>query len=151
MVFIIDELDRCRPTFAIELLERVKHIFDIPNMVFVLGINRDEICKSFQSIYGDIDATVYLQRFFDMEFTLPEVDSATFGSHLMRKYELGAFFGALNKKLKNQLYNQLHTEDFGVFDQLFPCVLGPFGSIPSRNRPLREVNRSGWQELGGRP
>ena len=34
LVFIIDELDRCRPTFAIELLERVKHIFDIPNMVF---------------------------------------------------------------------------------------------------------------------
>ena len=46
LIFIIDELDRCRPTFAIELLERVKHIFDVPNMVFVLGINRDELCKS---------------------------------------------------------------------------------------------------------
>ena len=44
LVFIIDELDRCRPTFAIELLERVKHIFDVSNMVFVLGINRDELC-----------------------------------------------------------------------------------------------------------
>ena len=41
---IIDELDRCRPTFAIELLERVKHIFDVPNMV-VLGINRDELAR----------------------------------------------------------------------------------------------------------
>ena len=32
LVFIIDELDRCRPTFAIELMERVKHIFDVPEL-----------------------------------------------------------------------------------------------------------------------
>ena len=43
LVFIIDELDRCRPTFSIELLERVKHIFDVPGMVFVFGVNRDEL------------------------------------------------------------------------------------------------------------
>ena len=78
MVFIIDELDRCRPTFAIELLERVKHIFDVPNLVFVFGVNRDELCKSLQSVYGAIDSDVYLRRFFDMEFTLPEVDSGEF-------------------------------------------------------------------------
>ena len=64
LVFIIDELDRCRPTFAIELLERVKHIFDIPNMVFVFGINHDELCKSLKSIYGDIEADVYLRPLF---------------------------------------------------------------------------------------
>ena len=77
LVFIIDELDRCRPTFAIELLERVKHIFDVPNMVFVFGVNRSELCSSLQSIYGEIDADIYLRRFFDMEFTLPEVSAET--------------------------------------------------------------------------
>ena len=56
LVFIIDELDRCRPPFAIELLERVKHIFDVPGLVFVFGVNRREICKSLQSVYGEIDA-----------------------------------------------------------------------------------------------
>ena len=60
LIFIVDELDRCRPTLAIELLERVKHIFDVPDMVFVFGINCDELCKSLESIYGEIDATVYL-------------------------------------------------------------------------------------------
>ena len=49
LVFIIDELDRCRPTFAIELLERVKHIFDVPNIVFVFGINRSELVKALDS------------------------------------------------------------------------------------------------------
>ena len=63
LVFVIDELDRCRPTFSIELLERVKHIFDVPGMVFVFGVNRNELCSSIKSIYGEIDADVYLRRF----------------------------------------------------------------------------------------
>ncbi len=92
MVFIIDELDRCRPTFAIELLERVKHIFDVPNIVFAFGINRDELCLSLQSVYGEIDADVYLRRFFDMEFTLSEVKSEVFCRHLIDRFELSEHF-----------------------------------------------------------
>ena len=92
LVFIIDELDRCRPTFAVELLERIKHIFDVPNVVFVFGINRDELCKSLESIYGAIDATVYLRRFFDMEFRLPEADTKGFCSNIMSRFGLHEFF-----------------------------------------------------------
>ena len=88
LVFIVDELDRCRPTFAIELLERVKHIFDVPNIVFVFGLNRDELCKSLTSVYGDIDADVYLRRFFEFEFNLPEAGSEQFARTLMDKYDL---------------------------------------------------------------
>ena len=88
LVFIVDELDRCRPTFAIELLERVKHIFDVPNIVFVFGLNRDELCKSLTSVYGEIDADVYLRRFFDFEFNLPEADSREFAVNLMTKFGL---------------------------------------------------------------
>ena len=120
LVFIIDELDRCRPTFAIELLERVKHIFDIPNMVFVFGVNRDELCSSLQSIYGAIDADVYLRRFFDMEFTLPEVDSEKFGRHLMQRLGLGEFFGELSKNASNGV----HSEEFGVLVNYFPGLWG---------------------------
>ncbi len=91
LVFIIDELDRCRPTFAIELLERVKHIFDVPNIVFVFGINREELVKSLESVYGEIDAGTYLRRFFDLEFTLPEPDPPEFCEYLFARYELGTF------------------------------------------------------------
>ncbi|MXY21420.1 MAG: hypothetical protein F4Y49_08805 [Dehalococcoidia bacterium] len=92
LVFIIDELDRCRPTFAIELLERVKHIFDIPNLVFVFGINRDELSSSLRSVYGDIDADVYLRRFFDMEFVLPVAPVASFCRYLMDQFGLREHF-----------------------------------------------------------
>ncbi len=86
LVFIIDELDRCRPTFSIELLERVKHIFDVPHTVFVFGLNRDELCKTLSSIYGEINTDVYLRRFFDFEFNLPEVGSQDFATHLMGEF-----------------------------------------------------------------
>ena len=92
LVFIIDELDRCKPTFAIELLERVKHIFDVPNLVFAFGINRKELCATLESVYGEIDASVYLRRFFDMEFRLPEPDTVQFGKYLMARYGLDAVF-----------------------------------------------------------
>ena len=105
LVFIIDELDRCRPTFAIELLERVKHIFGVPNMVFVCGINREELCNSLQSIYGEIEADVYLRRFFDMEFTLPEADVEAFCRHLFEKFELREFFTRLSKESHHQIHH----------------------------------------------
>ena len=97
LVFIIDELDRCRPTFAIELLERVKHIFDVPYLVFVFGINRDELCKSLSSIYGEINTDVYLRRFFDFGFQLQEVESQAFVEHLIDKFQLGEAFRSLDK------------------------------------------------------
>jgi hypothetical protein len=52
LVFFIDELDRCRPTFAIELLERIKHLFDIPNIIFVLSIDKQQLEASTAAVYG---------------------------------------------------------------------------------------------------
>ena len=92
LVFIIDELDRCRPTFAIELMERVKHIFEVPNLLFIFGINRGEMVKSLKSVYGDIDGDTYLDRFFDLELSLPPADLAQFTRHLIDTYRLPAFF-----------------------------------------------------------
>lgn len=123
LVSIIDELDRCRPTFAIELLERVKHIFDIPNMVFVFGINRDELCKSLESIYGEIDATVYLRRFFDMEFTLPGVNSEKFCESLMEKYRFREFFQSLSQTANLRI----HRENYECIATGIPALCGQLG------------------------
>ncbi len=91
LVFIIDELDRCRPAYAVQCLERVKHIMDIPGVVFVLGINRDELCKVVQYTNGQIDASTYLQRFFDFEFNLPEADPNKFCWREMDETGVGGF------------------------------------------------------------
>ena len=123
VVFIIDELDRCRPTFAIELLERVKHIFDVPNMVFVFGVNRSELCSSLQSIYGEIDADIYLRRFFDMEFALPAVDAEPFCKQLMDRFELRALFASLAENASSPI----HHQDFGELYNGIPVFWSRFG------------------------
>ena len=109
LVFIVDELDRCRPTFAIELLERVKHLFDVPHLVFVFGLNRDELCKSLSSVYGDINSDVYLRRFFDFEFQLSEVDSGGFATHLLDKFQIGQVFEGLSARSGNP--SHMHDYD----------------------------------------
>ena len=67
LVFIIDELDRCRPDFAIRLIERIKHFFDIPKIVFVLVMNKPQLLQSVKSFYG-YDSEMngdYLEKFVD--------------------------------------------------------------------------------------
>ena len=103
LVFIIDELDRCRPTFAIELLERVKHIFDVPNIVFVLGINRDELCNSLKAVYGEIEADTYLRRFFDLGFNLPAVNSTEFTIHLLQQYGITEYSSAIKEGTEDSI------------------------------------------------
>ncbi len=123
LVFIIDELDRCRPTFAIELLERVKHIFEVPNVVFVFGINRRELEKSLKSIYGDIDASVYLRRFFELEFPLPDADPGKFCAYLVQVYRLDEFF----RQLRPSNDSNVHVEEFRTASNVLPLVFGQMG------------------------
>ena len=73
LVVIIDELDRCRPTYAIETLEIAKHLFNVDGIVFVLAINISEMAHSIKSLYGSgFDAEGYLRRFIDLDYRLPE-------------------------------------------------------------------------------
>ncbi len=83
LIFIIDELDRCRPTFAIEVLERIKHLFNIPGIIFVLGMNRTELEKSIKHVYGHINSKEYLRRFYDIDLTLSAPKSFDYGRYLV--------------------------------------------------------------------
>ena len=71
LVIMIDELDRCRPNYAIELLEAAKHLFSVDHVVFVLAINREQLAHSIKAVYGSgFDSDEYLRRFFDVDFRL---------------------------------------------------------------------------------
>lgn len=68
---IIDELDRCRPTYAVETLEAVKHIFDIPGVFFIIATDTEQLQHAIKVVYGSgFDAQTYLSRFFDSRFSL---------------------------------------------------------------------------------
>lgn len=69
---LIDELDRCRPNYAIDLIECVKHFFDTRKFVFVIATDTDQLQHSIKAIYGEgFDAHSYLSRFFHKAVTLP--------------------------------------------------------------------------------
>ncbi|MCK8094694.1 P-loop NTPase fold protein [Pseudoalteromonas sp. 1CM17D] len=71
-IFIfIDELDRCRPSYAVEMLEAIKHIFNVKGIVFVVATDTDQLQHTIKSIYGEgFDAKVYLGRFFNSRYSL---------------------------------------------------------------------------------
>lgn len=73
VIFIIDELDRCNPNYAVKTLERIKHLFSVKNVVYVLAIDREQFCHSIRGYYGSekIDADDYLRRFIDIQYSLP--------------------------------------------------------------------------------
>lgn len=74
-IFIIDELDRARPDYALDLLEKVKHLFSVEGVIFLLVMNRNQFEKSIIQRYGDIDARTYLNKFINYWLTLPKVRS----------------------------------------------------------------------------
>ncbi|WP_283673068.1 KAP family P-loop NTPase fold protein [Butyricicoccus sp. Marseille-Q5471] len=75
LIVIVDELDRCKPLFAIQTLEIVKHFLDIKDIVFVFAVDLSQLSQSIKAIYGSgLDATGYLCKFFDYITKFPQPD-----------------------------------------------------------------------------
>ncbi|MBE3289728.1 P-loop NTPase fold protein, partial [Enterobacter cloacae complex sp. P31C] len=76
LIFIIDELDRARPNYSLELLERIKHVFNTKNIYFILSTDKEQFIKVIQKTYGSIDASMYLNKFIHLWVSLPKDDNA---------------------------------------------------------------------------
>ena len=91
IVVVIDELDRCRPPYAIELLEVAKHLFGVDHVVFVLALHRAQLARSIKAVYGDeFESEEYLRRFFDVDYRLPEPDRGNFIQSLIEDTQVSA-------------------------------------------------------------
>lgn len=89
MYILVDELDRCRPTYAIELLENIKHIFNADDIFFIVATNQSELSHSIKAVYGScFDANNYLKRFFNQEYKLKVTNRLDYIRHLCGKYNL---------------------------------------------------------------
>ena len=72
LVIIVDELDRCKPDFAVRLLEQIKHYFSDDRITFVFATNLLELQHTISKYYGNgFDSCRYLDRFFDLRTELP--------------------------------------------------------------------------------
>lgn len=87
IIFFVDELDRCRPNYAVKLLETIKHLFTVPNIIFVLSIDKEQLGYAIQGVYGSskIDSDEYLRRFIDVEYSLPKINTENFIKLLLKE------------------------------------------------------------------
>jgi len=73
IILFIDELDRCRPDYAVDMLEVIKHVFDVENVKVVLVTNTKQLRAAINHRYGmEVDAQKYLDKFLKYRFALPD-------------------------------------------------------------------------------
>jgi hypothetical protein len=98
LVFFIDEMDRCRPTYAIELLERIKHFFDVEGIVFILAMDKTQLGHSIRSVYGTgIDVDGYLRRFIDLEYRFPPLKLEKFITLQVSQFKISEILQKLHQ------------------------------------------------------
>lgn len=72
IILLIDELDRCRPDFAVMMLETIKHVFDVKNVQIVLITNAEQLKATIKHSYGsETNSQDYLYKFFKYQIKLP--------------------------------------------------------------------------------
>lgn len=94
----IDELDRCNPHYSVLVLERIKHIFSVPGIIFVLSVDKKQFGNAIRGYYGSnlIDANEYLRRFIDLDLNLPPISSKQFFDYLYKSFNIKDIFSKRN-------------------------------------------------------
>lgn len=100
LIFIVDELDRCRPNYSVEVLEQIKHFFSVSGIVFVLSIDKKHLGSAVKGYYGSeqIDSNEYLRRFIDMEYSIPIPQTNLFVEYLYDYYKFNDFFSSVERR-----------------------------------------------------
>lgn len=103
----IDELDRCRPNYALRLLEGIKHVLNARGICFVLATNLTQLSHSVKAVYGEgFDGRGYLKRFIDYEYKLSPPNNFVYANHLVKGSTLSTrsmiYTGVSNSVAKEQ-------------------------------------------------
>lgn len=150
IILLIDELDRCKPLFAIKLLETIKHIFNVKNMSFVFALDMTQLSYSVKKVYGnEIDATGYICRFFDYITKMPKPDTRKYIEYLMEKRPLirknpyfkeEVFYRPYGERERNSFLDMLHE-----YVQMYQLSLRDINTIYSNfvileERELKDID-----------
>ena len=145
LFIFIDELDRCKPDYAVQLLERIKHYMTFDRITFVFAVNIEQLQHTIKRYYGDdFDASSYLDRFFDYPVSLPDPSLAQ-KRNIFPMGKNNSFFAdwchylaeEFNFTLRERAHffeliqHTLHSEDDNIFSQPIPTELKVFfNSLP---------------------
>ena len=142
IVVIIDELDRCKPDFAINTLEMIKHYFSIENFVFIISADQVQLMESAKTMFGqNMDSDVYFSKFYDFKFNLDYLDSNIISTEL-REDVMGDFFDLYSstynftiEKYVGYMFDKLSVslrEQIKILKELSVLSRGKSWSFPKR-------------------
>lgn len=140
LVFIVDELDRCRPDFALGLIEILKHLFDVPRVNFVISTHVPQLVRSVNHRYGIGDFSEnYLEKFYDFTINFStgvgeegKRGKRAFISYLMRDLQVGD--ENTRRDIERYLHNSLPYFDVSLrqIEKIFLNLVLIFSSKTSR-------------------
>lgn len=122
LIIFVDELDRCRPDYAVQILECIKHLFAVDGMLFVLAIDEAQVRNAIHSVYGpNLDSDGYLRRFIDWRYRLPKPSALNFCKFLLERFELKNQDSSYNGKTFYDVAEL--SKSLGIFSQAFGLSL----------------------------
>lgn len=117
LLIVIDELDRCKPSYAVKILEVIKHFFVNNETVFLFGSNKEELAKTVEHEYGTkFEGYKYLNRFFDFEFSLPSINSKEYIYSQLNPESRSHYYYLSSVKVCN--YFNFHMRDINKYCSL---------------------------------
>lgn len=117
LIVFIDELDRCKPTYAVKLLEKIKHYFSNSNITFIFSVDLDQLQHTIRNYYGDdFDGLQYLDRFFDLVIPLPEPNIESYFENTNGLLEVDSLFksGSGNSYYQRFCINLIRKFNFSL-------------------------------------
>ena len=135
IILFIDELDRCRPDYAVDMLEVIKHVFEVENVKVVLVTNTKQLRAAINHRYGvEVDAQKYLDKFLKYSFALPEVIGGI--NYLVRKDNLVTIIYFHKLIRSSPMFNQFKDSIYNEYNIDFISDM-----MERNNISLRETER----------
>ncbi|MGM9830600.1 MAG: P-loop NTPase fold protein [Paludibacteraceae bacterium] len=141
VIIFVDELDRCRPDYAVQMLERIKHFFAIDNIIFVLSVDKIVLCKSIRAVYGglDIDTGAYLRRFIDLDFDLPKPHPHDFIKVLYEQHKLNEYCSTYENYLA-KTWGTKKDSNAVLLDSIISCFVSVQHSLRDIEKYISRLN-----------
>jgi hypothetical protein len=134
IIIFVDELDRCKPDFALKTIERMKHFFDTKNVIFILLVNKDQIITSVKKEYGmtNEQASEYLSKFIHIAIKLPPISSHAFSGKT----------GLPGDQKPSNIFISSTLARYGFNATLIPKFISQFSTLAdAADLSLREIER----------
>lgn len=107
LVVFIDDLDRCKPDFAIQLLENIKHLFCVKGITFVITVDDEQLKSTVQTFYGLKNAEGYLYKIIDHKFSLPLASYKGFITKQLNSYNINPVKSPFGEAFFSNVLNNL--------------------------------------------